>query len=58
MRDFLKNMLSDNDGNISSMRVKMFLAFLTFFPAFVYIWSHISLLKEVMQDLLMAKYLK
>ena len=51
MKDFIKKMLSDNDGNVSSMRVKMFLAFLIFFPTFVYIWSHISLKEEFMQDI-------
>lgn len=51
MNIWIQRLCSDNEGNLSSMRVVFLLLGLTFIPAFVFVWVYVSIYNRVLSDI-------
>lgn len=51
MKVWLQRLASDNEGNLSSLRVVFLLCGLLFIPAFVTVWVWVSLYNRQMSDI-------
>lgn len=50
MKKALKQLISDNEGHPSSLRIVFLLTGLTFIPAFVTVWIYVSIHTQVVAD--------